>query len=313
MSFREYQHIEKFGNEEVEGIELGKVYVFPKLDGTNSSLWKATKADGPRPLSAGSRTRPLSLENDNAGFYAAHWQDEKLLDFFDRAPNLRLYGEWLVPHSFKGYRPEAWRKFYVFDVYNDDTNEYLSYEQYQPILEQWGIEYIPPLATIKNASYENFLRLLNENRYLCPDGGDPGEGIVIKNYNYYNKFGRQIWAKIVRQEFKELHAKTMGSPDINGGLMNEERIINRVLTTALIDKTFNKILNDIWNKAGNPILGPIWTSKYIPRLLETVFYDLVKEELWDALKEIGFGTVNFKTLKALTIRRIKELKPEIFT
>jgi hypothetical protein len=32
-------HIEKFGNTGVEGIELGECYVFPKLDGTNSSLW----------------------------------------------------------------------------------------------------------------------------------------------------------------------------------------------------------------------------------------------------------------------------------
>ena len=37
MSFRQYMHIERFGNEEVLGIELGESYVFPKLDGTNAS------------------------------------------------------------------------------------------------------------------------------------------------------------------------------------------------------------------------------------------------------------------------------------
>jgi hypothetical protein len=37
MEFRKYQHIERFGTTEVKNIELGKVYVFPKIDGTNGS------------------------------------------------------------------------------------------------------------------------------------------------------------------------------------------------------------------------------------------------------------------------------------
>lgn len=32
MSFIKYQHLERFGNTEVEGIEVGTVYVFPKID-----------------------------------------------------------------------------------------------------------------------------------------------------------------------------------------------------------------------------------------------------------------------------------------
>ena len=32
MDFRKYQHIERFGTTEVDGIELGKCYVFPKID-----------------------------------------------------------------------------------------------------------------------------------------------------------------------------------------------------------------------------------------------------------------------------------------
>ena len=317
MSFIPYMHLERFGNDEVRDIELGKVYVFPKIDGTNASVWKSSQEDGPRPLSGGSRTRLLSLESDNAGFYAAVWQDQKLLSLLEANPNLRLYGEWLVPHSFKGYREEAWRRFYVFDVYNDETNEYLPYDIYKPILENYGIEFIPPLAIIKNANYDNFLKLLNENRYLCPDNGEPGEGIVIKNYDFYNKYGRQTWAKIVRQEFKEVHAKAMGAPEINGGLMNEERIVNKSLTSALVDKTIAKILNDEWEEAGNPFMnggkGPNWRSEYIPQLLNRVFHDIIKEELWDAWKDIGFETINGKTLKALTIRKIKELKPEMFS
>ena len=37
MEFKKYQHIERLGTLEVEGIELGTCYVFPKIDGTNGS------------------------------------------------------------------------------------------------------------------------------------------------------------------------------------------------------------------------------------------------------------------------------------
>ena len=317
MAHKQYMHLERFGNTEVENIELGQVYVFPKIDGTNASVWVDHQYVD-MPIQAGSRMRQLSLEADNAGFLAWLAQPRMEIDFPEdlqdcpqwqriwwfllKHKTLRLFGEWLVPHTFKGYREDAWRKFYVFDVLNDETDTYMTYEAYKPLLEEFGIEYIPPLAIVKNGSYEGFLKLLEQNKYLCPDNGEPGEGIVIKNYDYYNKYGRQVWAKIVRQEFKEAHYKTMGAPEINGGKMNEELIVEHCLSSHLVDKVFEKIKEA---EGG-------WSSKYIPRLLETVFYDVVREELWDGWKKIGFGNINGKTLKALVIQRIKTLKPEIF-
>lgn len=302
--FKEYLHLERFGNTEVEGIELGVSYIFPKIDGTNASAW-AHVGEQDAYIRGGSRKRELSLESDNAGFF--NWLDiddaaKNVREFLYKNTHLRLYGEWLVPHSFKGYRPDAWHKFYIFDVYNDQTEEYLPYSIYQPMLEEMGVLYIPPLAIVKNADYGLFLKYINENHFLCPDGGEAGEGIVIKNYDYKNKFGRQAFAKIVRQEFKELHARAMGAPEINTSLMNEERIIAKVLTSVLVQKTKAKIETE---KGG-------WSNKNIPELLNRVYYDIIKEELWDCLKEINFGTVNFKTLKAMTINKIKELHPEIF-
>ncbi len=307
--FKKYTHVEKFGNTEVEGIELGVCHIFPKIDGTNASVWLGQGAtEDIMAICAGSRTRQLSVGSDNAGFF--QWVKEKfdeggpLFEFFVRYPHLRLYGEWLVPHTFKGYRPEAWKRFYVFDVYNDTTDQYIAYDKYKGLLDEVGYkDYLAPLAIVRNGDYERFLHYVANNFFLCPDGGEPGEGVVLKNYDYQNKFGRQAFAKIIRNEFKEMHHKEMGAPEINNSLMNEERIVDLVVSSALVEKTLAKIKLDTGG----------WSSRNIPRLLDTVFYDTVKEELWDALKEINFGTVNFKTLKALTIRRIKELKPEIFS
>ena len=35
MEFTKYQHIERLGTTETNGIEMGMCYIFPKIDGTN--------------------------------------------------------------------------------------------------------------------------------------------------------------------------------------------------------------------------------------------------------------------------------------
>ena len=62
MEFKKYQHVERYGTTEVENIEVGMTYVFPKIDGTNSSVWLDNKGI----VQCGSRNRQLSLEKDNA-------------------------------------------------------------------------------------------------------------------------------------------------------------------------------------------------------------------------------------------------------
>lgn len=291
-------HIERFGNDEVQGIELGGCYVFPKLDGTNGSVWLA---DDGYPY-AGSRNRVLAPDEDNAGFCQFIESEEKFKLFLMAYPHLRLYGEWLVPHSLKTYREDAWRKFYVFDVYDHSEEKYLVYEEYKALLDGYGIDYIPPLCIMKNATYENLLVELENNGFLIQEGGGSGEGIVIKNYNYVNRFGRTVWAKIVTNKFKEKHAREMGATVKNMKQMTEQVVVDEFVTKHLVDKTYAKIVNEMEG----------WNSKYIPRLLSTVFYDLVNEEMWNAVKKLKNPTINFKTLNTLSILRVKELKPELF-
>ena len=300
MLFKEYQHIERFGNDEVQGIELGECYVFPKLDGTNASVWLAV--DG---ICSGSRKRELTIEADNAGFH--HWvcSDGKIADFFigrERNKGLRLYGEWLVPHSLKTYREDVWRRFWIFDVYDDQAQKYLHYNEYQPLLEEAGLDYVTPLCVIKNATYDNLLVELENNRFLVREGEGPGEGIVIKNYLFQNRFGCTVWAKIVTNEFKEKHVKVMGPTVKNMKEMTEQVIAQEYITKPLVDKTYAKIANE----------NDGWNSRYIPQLLSRVYHDLVTEEMWDIVKKFKSPTINFKTLNTLSVMRIKELRPELF-
>jgi len=245
-NFKKYQHIERFGTSEVEGIEIGECFIFPKIDGTNGSIWK----EGEGEIKLGSRNRPLAYGSDNAGFWATLNSDTRFFNFFQCNPDLRLFGEWLVPHSLRTYRDKAWRKFYVFDVVQDLPEEhpsgekfkYLSYEQYKPLLEEWMIDYIPCLAKIKNPDYNMLLSQLNTNFFLIKDGEGVGEGIVIKNYDYKNKYGRTTWAKIVTNEFKEKHRRKEGPTEKTNRTRVEERIIEDYITESLIEKTYSKIV-----------------------------------------------------------------------
>lgn len=301
MEFKKYQHLERFGNDEVEGIELGKLYIFPKLDGTNAQVWLDDEGN----IKAGSRNRELTLEKDNAGFYKFVLENENIKKYLEKHPTHRLYGEFLVPHSLKTYREDAWRRFYIFDVCldkEDGSVEYIPYDIYKPLVEEFGLDYIPPIVTMTNGSYEYFIRTLDNNTFMIQDGKGVGEGIVIKNYDYYNKYKRQIWAKIVTNEFKEIHKREMGVNNIKTEKVIEQEIVDNYCTAAFIEKEYSKILNETGE----------WDNRKIPMLLGRVFSELVKEETWNIIKKYKNPTINYKTLNALVINKIKTVKSGIF-
>lgn len=301
MEFKKYQHLERFGNDEVEGIELGKLYIFPKLDGTNAQVWLDDEGN----IKAGSRNRELTLEKDNAGFYKFVLENENIKKYLEKHPTHRLYGEFLVPHSLKTYREDAWRRFYIFDVCldkEDGSVEYIPYDIYKPLVEEFGLDYITPIVTMTNGSYEYFIRTLDNNTFMIQDGKGVGEGIVIKNYDYYNKYKRQIWAKIVTNEFKEIHKREMGVNNIKTEKVIEQEIVDNYCTAAFIEKEYSKILNETGE----------WDNRKIPMLLGRVFSELVKEETWNIIKKYKNPTINYKTLNALVINKIKTVKSDIF-
>ncbi len=298
MEFIKYQHLERFGTTEVLNIELGTVHIFPKIDGTNASLWH----DGIE-LRAGSRNRELSLEKDNGGFMKWAMEQMEFQDFFYEFPNCRLHGEWLIPHSLKTYRKDAWRKFYVFDVSTvvEDELVYLPFDEYKEMLSKYNIEYIPPIAKVDNCTYEKLIEYLNGNNYLIEDGKGAGEGIVIKNYAFRNKYGRNTFAKIVTSEFREKHTKEMGASYLTMKEPVEVEIVKEFVTQALVDKVYAKIENETG-----------FTSRQIPQLLNTVYYDLVREDCWTFVKKHKNPTINFSTLQHLTYAKIKELRKDLF-
>lgn len=302
--FIPYQHVERLGTSETEGILDGPVYIFAKIDGTNGNVWNNNGT-----ICCGTRSKMLGDNDDNRGFKKHVLEHTNIPALLAEYPHWRLYGEFLVPHTLKSYLPDAWNKFYVFDITvpSGDKEIYIPYEQYKLALGQFGIEYIPCMATVENAQPITFDRFIDQNNYLVKDG--VGEGIVIKRYDFVNKYGRTVWAKVVAPQFKWGHLKTMGSPNLSGGAVVEQAIVAEFVTLDLVNKVYAKVCED---HAEDTMEGP-WSKRRIPMLLGICWHELITEEMWHILKKFkAHPVIDFKLLERLTIAKVKELRSDLF-
>lgn len=288
MEFEKYMHVERLGKEDVEGITSGTCYVFPKIDGTNGQIYMDNGE-----LHFGSRKRELSITSDNAGFMNSLKDDNRYAEYFKKFPKRRLYGEWLVPHTIKGYSKNAWRKFYVFDV--ESEGKLLAYNEYIEELKEFEIDYVPVQAILENPTDEQLKEQMEANEFLMDTG--IGEGIVVKNYEFHNKYGNQVWGKMISAEFKVKH-KLPSNSDV---VPIEFTFVEQLCTEAFVQKEFAKICID------EP-----WEQKKIPMLISKIFHELINEELWDFLKKHKNPTINFRVLQGAVVDKIKLSLPQVF-
>lgn len=301
MQYKSYQHIEKLGREECDGILNGTVTVQPKIDGTNSVVYLGD--DGK--THAGSRKRELTLENDNGDFYKTIEQDKNINAYLLKHPNHYLYGEWLIPHSIRTYSADAWKKFYIFDVFALDENygRYLPYDEYVPLLEEFNLTFIPEIARLNNPTVEEVASYINKTHYLMPEGQIP-EGVVVKNYEYKNKWGHVVWGKIISEEFfnKKQKLRTKNHEAKNSDF--EIRIANEYITEPLIRKEYAKILNEYPNAKRQELIG---------RVLYSVYDSFINEDLLTVVKKNKNCTINFNVMKTQSNNRVKDtLREELF-
>lgn len=295
--FHKYIHLERFGTDAVDGITNGICHIFPKLDGTNASFWFDTEDNQ---FHCGSRNRELSLSEDNAGFMNWAVNQVKLKELAKAYPNYRFFGEWLVPHTVKTYRGDAWRNLYIFDVMAPD-GEFLDYLTYTQILDGYGVSYIPRMAMWCDPTYADLLKTLAENTYLLQEGQTGGEGIVIKQYGWKNRFKHTTWAKLIANTFKEDFHKAKGTEEAPPQLL-EETIAEEFITPHVVEKVVAKIRNEKGS----------FEAKDIPRLLNTTYHELVTEEMWEIVKKHKNPKIDFRTLNTCAIKQVKRLMPALF-
>ena len=169
-------------------------------------------------------------------------------------------------------------------------------------MEEFDLPYIPNLAVIEDPTEEQLIEVMKNNHYLVPED-KIGEGIVIKNYDYKNKYGRTIWAKIVAEEFFDTKAKLrMKNHDLKEANW-EKKIANIYITEPVVRKEFAKILNEYTDASRQEIIG---------RVLNAVYNNFIDEDLITAVKVNKNLVLNFNGLKAESNNIVKTTIPELF-
>ena len=305
IDYTKYQHIEKIGSGEVDGILNGTCYLFYKIDGTNGCVWYDEEKGS---LRYGSRNRELSLEQDNSGFMEMMENEPRLkpthddlLRFLSWHKNLIVYGEWLVPVNIKRYKDDAWKNFYVFDVYDANTGEYWKYEDYKEIFDKEypNIKYIPIICKLGNPIEADIkLHLQDTGDFLISEG--VGEGIVIKNYSFVNRYGRRTWAKMLTEDFltnkKGLRAKKREAQEAG------ETIERNIIKMMTVDHVLKEKAKTMESRGSST-----WESKFIPELLNRAFTEFIRDNWEIILKKFHNPTINFQTLKRYSDEFVKSI------
>lgn len=318
--YRSFDHLERQGHRNTRGAEEGTVFVFPKLDGTNASVW----SDGEE-VFTGSRKRQLTggPNGDNAGFHAwVHSTDPKAEALRQMAliyPSMIFYGEWLVPHTIRTYRDDAWKRFYIFDVFErtEESRGYVPYPSYKVMLDNAGVDYIEPQAVLVNPTGAQLKAEADRNDFLMIHD-QIGEGVVIKNYEWRAAAPEgwdRVWGKFVRSEFKSAAgAKCAPRPTENV----EPAVADEFVTLTLVQKALAKVLIDVGDseeQAGmmeRDELIATYRGRIIPQLIGRVWFDILNEEIPNIVKRFKRPTIDFKALQSEVARATKALAPELF-
>lgn len=305
-NFTKFQHVERLGKEDTEGLlQNNNIVVTAKVDGTNASIWLGE--DGK--FKCGSRTRELSQDKDNAGFWAwchdcENQEAISLYTLVQEHPNIIVYGEYMGPTngrfvgSIKDYNDAAHGTFYIFDVFDVETGCYLADNVWRPILAQYNLEpyFVEILATLNCPTVDDIAAIAQKNTFLLDTANHPGEGVVLKAHNWRNRYGRQQYGKFVLDEYKQVQKAKKVKAQIEDV---EQWIVDNFVTDSELSKAIAKTEVQFDEVFDNHC------GAHIGFLLNIVWNDDVLDEMKNILKKTKNPTIDFGVLKNLCNNKVK--------
>jgi ATP-dependent RNA circularization protein (DNA/RNA ligase family) len=274
-----YIHVENLKSTEVQNILNGECHIYPKLDGANASICLGDSGE----IVARSRNNVLTPENNLRGFYGyVQGLSSTLEEFFLQYEDIVIFGEWLVPHTLKTYKSEAWHEFYAFDFYDKKSERFLNFEALRDTHSKFGFELVPCLAKLENPPETKLEEVLNSNTYLLESG--VGEGIVIKNFDFVNKYGRQAYAKLTTKHFQAKHDSSFKSnAPKDGEDLFEKKLVYKYLSDEYVLKELNKFEN--------------FESAKVSELISIVYEEFIRDYISEIISKYKNPSINFKTLR----------------
>jgi hypothetical protein len=282
MKYKSYPKIYNISKEEVDNILDYEVQVQAKVDGANALVYFDEGL-----VRCGSRSRELPLDESFRGLQPYIASKPKIKEFLEENQNLILYGEWLVKHSIN-YTQDHYNKFYLFDVWNGD--EYWEQWEVEELAARLEVEYPIMYGTGKFTLEQ--LDAFVDQEYL----GHKNEGVVIKPFDFVNKFGERPYAKRVSQAFKEQNAIVFGGNDKHSAAYWEQYVTNKYCTIATLEKNLNKLA---------PEIGERLDKKHTPRVAMTCVHDSYQENAWEIFKKVP--KLDFKKTQNLMMRKYVQL------
>jgi len=303
--FKRYTHVERLGTEECEGLlDNDRVFVTAKVDGSNGCVWWDA---GEGRLAYGSRNYDLTAPDvdDNAHFRAwcesAGEEQDALRAFCEGHPTLVIYGEWMgrdrFVGAFKGYDRRALGSLAIFDVFDCETGLYLSDDVWRPMLAEAGLEpwFVRVLAVLDHPTVDDVLAVAKANDFLLEGSGLVGEGVVCKVASWRNRFGRQVYGKLVLDEFKKQRRKRVA---------NEEDIEQGIVDWYMTDAELSKTVAKVCARCGAEEFDP--ASRKMAGMLGGMCWRDLLEECPNWVKRFKNPKVDFARLSGLCSARVKE-------
>ena len=283
---KKYMDIERLKDKYVSAfIEGEHITITEKIDGANASIRYNPETDEVQCFSRRNELSPsLTLE----GFWNyVQTLDKDIIKCATDNGRYIIFGEWLVRHSIR-YPEDKMKKFYMFDLYDTETETYTKWEQVKKVAEFVGLTTVPIFYDGKFTTWDDVYSYLGKSE-MC---GEPsGEGIVVKSQDRLdNKNSRTpCYVKIVTKEFSEVH-KSKPHKEIDPEKVAQEQrmleLVATVVTPRRVEKTIQKFIDDEliprdWNEHNLADL-----SKILPK---AVCQDCVKEEKETVIKVEKFG------------------------
>ena len=309
MEMKHYIDIENLRAEEIQvsetvtrrrndlAFELGDhIHVTEKRDGANFSIcWD--KENGK--VACFSHRQELTPFNTLQGaFNFAEALDTKA---FESNPEFVVFGEWNLKNKIAyGDTPKS--TWFVFDIFDKETGEWLDPATVEAFCKEWGLTYIAKLYEGPFNGWDDLAQYLHKNSY-----GDRQEGIVVRNVSkMHDKSIRTPWIlKIVNKEFKESMVKAPKTvdPEKEAEKARVAELMNSILTRRRVEKMLDNLRDE--GVIGTEIAPEDMkiVAKHLPKRM---YEDCMKEEreVMEAVGEYAgklCGSISMAHAKAIIL------------
>ncbi|MBN1074684.1 hypothetical protein DVV91_10055 [Clostridium botulinum] len=267
---KKYTDVIRYGKSSTEGViqEGDIISITEKIDFSNASF--RLDEENILGVSCYSRNKPLDEHNTLNGFY--NWVVDNIVPIKDKLnPSYIYYGEWAGAKHKVLYKPEVMKRFWTFSVWDMETKQYLSDEVVISEAKRLNLDTVPYFYIGKFISFEHLMSFVGKSDMTLEP--NRGEGIVVKNVNYFDNNGKQMFVKLVSEKFAEVQKQRLPkNPNVDTKVIE---LVKSVLTKPRVEKIMYKLADEGLLKVDYSIedMGIILKS-----IGSKVYEDIMKEE-----------------------------------